>query len=399
MIRKIINILLNNETLLIALASGLLAVLFRLLKDTFTSIWNWIEEKIYFKVTITQESKLFDAMNEWYVRSNPGKIKNIFARFNVNHVYGRANYRIHITPLDSLQLSSWEGATMLIKKRTLYWKEDGEIVYDHEYTITSFAEEGVRDFLNYLEDTWNQKQNEGLHIVLRGEYHGDSNSFSKVIYKSFDDLFFDGKKKLIKHLDLYLESEALYRKKKITYKTSILLGGSPGNGKTCAGFAIADYTRRPIYHVNPRSFATDESFQNYIMNIERGSVILMEDVDSFFGNRENGTESKTFLSFSSILNTLDGLFSPHDVIFVMTTNKPEELDEALVRKGRLDLKIKFENPTGIEINNYLSWYFGEEVNCFSRDFQSLKPMVNIEDICRKSDGIHEAILKIKEING
>ena len=76
----------------------------------------------------------------------------------------------------------------------------------------------------------------------------------------------------------------------------------------------------------------------------------MEDVDCVVAARRELNEKEmqkakkrekdalSFVSLSGLLNVLDGLQAPHGVMFFMTTNKVEVLDEALQRPGRIDIK-------------------------------------------------------------
>ncbi|PCD21429.1 hypothetical protein AU210_016392 [Fusarium oxysporum f. sp. radicis-cucumerinum] len=64
------------------------------------------------------------------------------------------------------------------------------------------------------------------------------------------------------------------------------------------------------------------------------------------GNR--GTKNTLYaesISLSGLLNAIDGVASHEGRILIMTTNKPESLDEALVRPGRVDLQVGFKNAT------------------------------------------------------
>lgn len=51
------------------------------------------------------------------------------------------------------------------------------------------------------------------------------------------------------------------------------------------------------------------------------------------------------ISLSGLLNAIDGVASHEGRVLVMTTNKPEALDEALIRPGRVDLQVCFTNAT------------------------------------------------------
>jgi mitochondrial chaperone BCS1 len=64
--------------------------------------------------------------------------------------------------------------------------------------------------------------------------------------------------------------------------------------------------------------------------ITANSVIALEDIDSVF----NGRQPLGELSFSALLNTLDGAGAVEGSIAILTTNHRERLDRALIRPGR-----------------------------------------------------------------
>lgn len=72
-------------------------------------------------------------------------------------------------------------------------------------------------------------------------------------------------------------------------------------------------------------------------------------------NKESSTSRTTnnilsveSISLSGLLNAIDGVASHEGRILIMTTNKPESLDEALIRPGRVDVQVGFKNATSIQ---------------------------------------------------
>src|SRR6478735_3398718 len=59
----------------------------------------------------------------------------------------------------------------------------------------------------------------------------------------------------------------------------------------------------------------------------------------------NNILSVESISLSGLLNAIDGVASHEGRILIMTTNKPESLDEALIRPGRVDVQVGFKNAT------------------------------------------------------
>ena len=54
------------------------------------------------------------------------------------------------------------------------------------------------------------------------------------------------------------------------------------------------------------------------------------------------------ISLSGLLNAIDGVASHEGRVLIMTTNKPESLDEALIRPGRVDMQVGFMNATSVQ---------------------------------------------------
>lgn len=63
------------------------------------------------------------------------------------------------------------------------------------------------------------------------------------------------------------------------------------------------------------------------------------------GSSQNPDSEKKGISLSGLLNAIDGVASHEGRILIMTTNKPENLDPALIRPGRVDLQVAFTNAT------------------------------------------------------
>jgi len=88
-----------------------------------------------------------------------------------------------------------------------------------------------------------------------------------------------------------------------------------------------------------------------VNQVPANSVLLFEDIDCMrgsqsregldMGNSKNAKEntSSNSITLSGLLNVLDGFHAPSGVLFVMTTNRVEQLDAALLRPGRIDYKL------------------------------------------------------------
>jgi len=86
---------------------------------------------------------------------------------------------------------------------------------------------------------------------------------------------------------------------------------------------------------------TDDAFSACVQFAPRRALIVLEDIDAYFGRNRETIHAKCPLTFSGLLNALDGVSSTDGQIFILTTNFVEKLDEALIRSGRVDRKIQF----------------------------------------------------------
>jgi len=153
------------------------------------------------------------------------------------------------------------------------------------------------------------------------------------------------------------QTEEFYNKHGIPYKRSYLFRGLPGTGKTSFIEALAGVHKRNLCQmVLAVPKMTDDMFAECISNVPSESIIMLEDVDALF---DSGREGKKVcpLTFSAVLNGLDGIASPYAQIFIMTTNYPNRLDPALVRSGRVDVHIEFKNATKLQMEAiFLNFY-------------------------------------------
>ena len=72
------------------------------------------------------------------------------------------------------------------------------------------------------------------------------------------------------------------------------------------------------------------------------SIVVFEDIDCLFQERKNNDDAKNMISFSAILNVLDGITTSDGQIVIMSSNFKNVLDKALIRPGRVDHIIEFD---------------------------------------------------------
>jgi len=94
--------------------------------------------------------------------------------------------------------------------------------------------------------------------------------------------------------------------------------------------------------------------------------LFLEDIDTYFTKDRVALHPNCPLTFSGLLNGLDGVAAADGQIFILTTNFIDKLDSALIRTGRVDAKYEFPKVNG-ELARllYLQFYPGEEAHAAS----------------------------------
>lgn len=144
--------------------------------------------------------------------------------------------------------------------------------------------------------------------------------------------------RIVKDLREWKDSAAWYHERGIPYRRGYLLYGPPGGGKTSFIFALAgelDYNIA-ILNLNDEGM-TDDRLAQAMSVVPPKTFVLLEDIDAAFVQRDQTLAGKNHLTFSGLLNTLDGVASSEERLVFMTTNYMDRLDSALIRPGRVDL--------------------------------------------------------------
>ena len=154
--------------------------------------------------------------------------------------------------------------------------------------------------------------------------------------------------KIVNHIDRFLSQESFYNERELLFKTGILLYGNPGTGKSTVAKVIASHYDRDVLSVNiPKLDKLNLTALSEAINSDyHRYIVLLEDIDTLFLDRENSSSSREDNAvINKLLQFLDSNTSPNNVIFIATTNHISKLDSALLRDGRFDIKIEMKGLT------------------------------------------------------
>jgi hypothetical protein len=128
-------------------------------------------------------------------------------------------------------------------------------------------------------------------------------------------------------------------------RRGLLLHGPPGTGKTLSVMYLAGLMpERTVILLTGRSMGVIGTACSLARSLEP-AMLVIEDVDLIAQDRSH-YESAPLLF--ELLNAMDGLDEDADLIFVLTTNRPETLEQALAsRPGRIDLAVELPLPDAV----------------------------------------------------
>jgi proteasome-associated ATPase len=184
----------------------------------------------------------------------------------------------------------------------------------------------------------------------------------------------------------FLYSE-LFKEHQLEPPKGVLLYGPPGCGKTLIAKAVAksladkvrERTGRPDVHSYFLNIKGPELLNKYVGETERQIrqifqrakerseeglpvIVFFDEMDSIFRTRGSGISSDVESTIvPQLLSELDGVETLKNVIVIGASNREDLIDPAILRPGRLDVKIKIERPSAAQASDIMSKYLTGKV--------------------------------------
>jgi proteasome-associated ATPase len=178
---------------------------------------------------------------------------------------------------------------------------------------------------------------------------------------------------------LYAE---LFKEHQLTPPKGVLLYGPPGCGKTLIAKAVANSLAKQVAEKTGRSEAHSyflnvkgpELLNKYVGETERQIrlifqrakerseegfpvIVFFDEMDSIFRTRGSGISSDVENTIvPQMLSEIDGVETLKNVIVIGASNREDLIDPAILRPGRLDVKIKIERPDAESARDIMSKY-------------------------------------------
>lgn len=347
-------------------------------------------------------------MNTW-LSSHTTQFSTRSLSFNAKAVWDYLDTKSETKGKEHNFIGTGYGIHWFFYKNRLFWfnKEkldsSGSEKQKEEYTFYTFGR-SHNPFYDFVEQFTYIEKESGVNVYVL-DSKGEWNLNKTVQHRSIDSVIINEQKKneILENINHFKENKEWFMKAALPYKLTYILHGIPGTGKTSLIKAIASYYKMNLCIININA-VSDSSFERAISTMPRNSVLAIEDFDSNSAFKDRGidaafrvqkelsskkvdsdldeviteepstpksinitkkssvedmieSENFSMLTLSGILNTLDGLIPLHDVIIFLTTNKIENIDPALYRKGRVDYLMEIAEITNEDIKRYCEYMF------------------------------------------
>lgn len=395
--------------ILMSAATALLMNLKSIPGKGWKHLTSWMRKKLVYTVRIYQYDELFYILESYLGKNYQQQYKDVEASLEWSPLDQMRNYpgasggqgdairAIHYKQEDNIFFVKYKGKRIVVEKESDK-REKATSMKDQffrKYALSGYrCKAEINEFLDMIFQEHERARPKELVKIRTCTNYGEWELFDDLRTKPLDRTILksDIKDSLKEDLDEFVMAEEWYNKVGISYKRGYCFYGSPGNGKTTLSLAIASYLNRDINILNISALDNDNALQRVFSNLRKNSILLIEDVDRVFVQRESKQDKVTFSAF---LNVLDGAMSKYGVIVIITTNHIEHLDPALLRDGRIDIKIEIRNPDNRMISEYLSLFYQSYISPEEIPENTNLCMATIQEICvRNKNNPTEAIGEI-----
>lgn len=222
---------------------------------------------------------------------------------------------------------------------------------------------------------WNIVQTSNKEIVV---YHWVDTYWEKLSVlekREMDTMYLPEKERenIIFDLKTFFseETKKIYAGFGIPYHRTYCFHGPPGTGKSSLIFSLVSMFDKNIGVLSLSKKTDDQSFVRAVSSITKNTVLLLEDIDCLLSDRE---DKDTQITFSSILNCIDGIQSKQGLVIFITTNYIKKLDPAFCRPGRIDYILKFNYINRSQVFQMLNKFFPEQSDRFEGFYRYIKDL-------------------------
>jgi hypothetical protein len=355
----------------------------------FWKIYKKSHQPQTFTIKITEDDQIFEIVEDWLMEALPEEDqRSVYAHSSVQK-RDEEQGRSRRSRLGLAELLDDDGEKDRV---TIDYSFDGTIVQKltirgHEveiYTVVPEAYGTKKD--SSKSSVWNARsinlvcqsvearnavldeiEEKSQHLVksqprmfIAGRY-GDWRRRNEIQRRGRDSVVLkEGQMdRIIGYLTDFLSHKEAYMKADIPFRTGILLHGEPGSGKSSTALAIANELKMNVFIIPLSALLNDESLSDCFANIPPNSIVILEDIDIVKAVKDRDDNDEQGVTMQGMLNVLDGFQSPPGVITIMTTNRLEVLNDAIIRPGRVDMIENLDCLDDYQLRGLCSYFMGK----------------------------------------
>ena len=250
----------------------------------------------------------------------------------------------------------------------------------------------------------------GSGMPMGGNMFGIGKSNARVYDKNKQSIRFsdvageDEAKESLQEIVTYLKNPGMYKDIGATMPKGILLVGPPGTGKTMLAKAVAGESNVPFFSISGSEFV--ELFVGMGASKVRDlfkqakekapCIVFIDEIDAIGGKRNAsgmGGNDEREQTLNQLLTEMDGFEGNSGVIILAATNRPENLDPALLRPGRFDRRVPVELPDLQGREDILKVHAKKVKTDGNIDFNTIARMASGASGAELANIVNEAALK------
>lgn len=339
---------LHNEIFAGLVGGSIVATLLFALRSLPGRLWQLFLLRQTTELTVFNDDEAFDWLNEWLAK-HPYAARTRRLKLST---FGRRQY--DAAPIGYDEKGSWTlspglGSHLFFHQQRLVWlkRERGEPGTGtakrkpHEsfnIRIFSRSTKRMRDLIAEAEQLREGETRTDIYI-----YDDYWQRVARRLNRPIESVVLPQEQlnRIISDAEWFASAAPWYSERGVPYRRGYLLSGPPGCGKTSLTLALAAHLARPVYSLNLGSVANDDQLFTALGGVPEQAVLLIEDIDVAMAAQsrdEKPDKPEKGMTLSGLLNAIDGVASTDGRILIMTSNRPENLDDALVRPGRIDMR-------------------------------------------------------------
>ena len=350
------------------LAGGIIAYC----RETPARLWAWLRGLWVIEIDILDRDPAFEWIDQWlaqhsysqrYARWLTVKTQPVDYRIRQEHPDADVRPRILFSPSVGRHLLLYRGRLLVLQRvRPEPGTNGGQLQPVREsFSITIYSRDRglARQLLEDARDVALPPGQARLSIY-RTSYGSWSCEQQRLPRPAESVILRAGQMEdLIGDVRQFLHRRSWYVERGLPYRRGYLLYGPPGTGKSSAALAIASELKMDLALLSlTRGSLDDNELCSLLAAVPANAIVLIEDIDCAFIQREHNESSKVGgLTFSGLLNALDGVAAGEGRVLFATTNHPERLDPALVRPGRIDRRVEIGHATKEQAGRFFARFF------------------------------------------